>query len=79
MRDPMLLPEDGFIDQMAVAIASHGLRRVQLTMRERELATAFMLLRGATRSSIARNLGLPSLYCADRLMRKARSQFQLAA
>jgi len=75
----MLLPEDGIIDQFAVAIASHGLRRVALTMRERELAAAFMLLRGHGRATIMRNLALPSVQCAERLMAKAKKQFQLAA
>lgn len=77
--DPWLLPEDGITDDIAIEIASRGVRPVRLTMRERQLATIWMLLHNGTRPAIVRNLSLPNEYAATALIQHARASFETAA
>ena len=51
-----LIPDDGIIDPVAVAITAAGLRRVRLTIAERRAAAALILARGGTANDIAARL-----------------------
>ncbi|MGI5225727.1 hypothetical protein [Actinoallomurus sp. CA-142502] len=54
--NPWLLPEDGIVDPVAVAVSAAGTRRVRLTPTERRLAAAHILAAGGTPITIARRL-----------------------
>ncbi|MEW2353051.1 hypothetical protein [Spirillospora sp. NPDC029432] len=56
MPSPWSLPEDGFVDPIAVEIAAAGERRVALTPAERLLATARLLAAGHHPTEIGRRL-----------------------
>jgi hypothetical protein len=51
-----LIPDDGFIDPVAVEITAAGIRRVRLTVPERRAAAALILARGGTAGDIAARL-----------------------
>lgn len=51
-----LLPDDGIIDPVAVAIAAAGTRRVRMTLPERRAAAALIIARGGTRHQVAKRL-----------------------
>ena len=70
--DPWLLPEDGIIDPVAVAVAARGQRRVALTGRERLLAAAAILAAGRGAATIAARLHV-SYRTADRIRAAAHS------
>ncbi len=53
---PWLLPDDGIIDELAVAIAAAGIRPVALTPAERRLAAERILARGGHAGQIATRL-----------------------
>jgi hypothetical protein len=54
--DRWVIPEDGIIDPVAVAIAASGQRRVRLTRAERRVAAARILATGGTTRTIAKHL-----------------------
>ena len=51
-----MLPEDGIVDEVAVAIAAAGTRPVALTRTERWLAAARILAGGGTANLISKRL-----------------------
>ncbi|MFD0687345.1 hypothetical protein [Actinomadura fibrosa] len=57
---PWTLPEDGFVDPIAVEIAASGARRVALTPAERLLAAACILAAGLRQTDIAERLHVNS-------------------
>ena len=54
--NPWLLPEDGIVDPVAVAVTAAGTRRVRLTPAERRFAAAHILAAGGTPTTVARRL-----------------------
>ena len=55
-QHPRVLPDDGIIDHLAVAIAASGTRPVALTRPERQLAAAAILARGGTPYQVSKLL-----------------------
>jgi hypothetical protein len=51
-----LIPDDGIIDPVAVALTAAGIRRVRLTVPERRAAAALILARGGTANGVAARL-----------------------
>lgn len=65
-RDRWLIPEDGIIDPVAIAVATAGTRLVRLTPAERELAVHRIIANGGAVAELAAHLGI-SLVNAVRL------------
>ncbi|QKG27301.1 hypothetical protein [Actinomadura verrucosospora] len=69
---PLVLPEDGIVDPIAIEIAASGARPVALTQTERVLAAARILAAGGSRNDIATRLhvsGNTARHLADRARR----------
>jgi DNA-binding CsgD family transcriptional regulator len=69
---PLVLPEDGIVDPIAIEIAASGSRPVALTQTERVLAAARILAAGGSRNDIATRLhvsGNTARTLADRARR----------
>lgn len=69
---PLVLPEDGIVDPIAVEIAASGARPVALTQTERVLAAARILAAGGSRNDIATRLhvsGNSARHLAERARR----------
>jgi hypothetical protein len=67
-RGAHLIPDDGFIDELAISIAVSGARVVRLTEAERAIAAERMIRGGADLAELAAHLGT-STAAAGRLIR----------
>lgn len=59
--DPWLLLDNDVFDEQAVNIASRGMRKVKLTLRERVAAATAIFLHRGTVSQVCKRLSLPRI------------------
>jgi hypothetical protein len=58
-QDDWLLPDDGIVDEVAVNVAAHGIRKVRLTAKERLLAATEIMFWGGSNLDVITRLQLP--------------------
>lgn len=77
MPNPLLIPDDGIVDDVAIELAVRGRRPVALTRLERSVAAALILATGGSTGDLCQRLRV-SKPTACRLARQARRLQEIA-